>query len=210
MQATRTAPIQFDVKPISGSTLSLKFLVKGSRDIIKIDSRIVIHFKNAIHKNMIDMISSDILSVTTYTEDRIFKVLVNVPEFKTYTKSYIIFSVNQNESLYKKVFIEDISLSKTRSCTTIEMIDQMICQYDRELPKDQKKRVSYIYSLYSHDSFHIVASNHIKYLRYWHGYKNSEHENSEHENSEHENSEHENSEHENSEHENSEHENSEH
>ena len=223
MQATRTAPIQFDVKPISGSTLSLKFLVKGSRDIIKIDSRIVIHFKNAIHKNMIDMISSDILSVTTYTEDRIFKVLVNVPEFKTYTKSYIIFSVNQNESLYKKVFIEDItieflsrkidgpiveeiSLSKTRSCTTIEMIDQMICQYDRELPKDQKKRVSYIYSLYSHDSFHIVASNHIKYLRYWHGYKNSEHENSEHENSEHENSEHENSEHENSEHENSEHE----
>lgn len=189
MQATRTSPIQFDIKPISGSTLSLKFLIKGSRDILKIDARIVIHFKNAVHKNMIDMISSNILSISTSTEDRIYKVLTRVPEFKNYTQSYIIFAINQNESLYKKVFIEDvsieflskkidcpiiqeISLSKPKCNTTNEMIDQMICQYDRKLPNDSKKRVSYIYSLYSNDSFHTVASNHVKYLRHLHSTEN--------------------------------------
>lgn len=189
MQATRTSPIQFDIKPISGSTLSLKFLVKGSRDILKIDTRIVIHFKNTIHRNMIDVISSDILSISTSTEDKIYKVLTKVPEFKNYTQSYIIFAINQNESLYKKVFIEDICiefsskkidgpiveeipLSKSKNCVTNEMIDQMMYQYDRELPNDPKKRVSYIYSLYSNDSFHIVASNHIKYLKNWHQTEN--------------------------------------
>ncbi len=185
MQATRTSPIQFNIKPISGSTLSLKFLVKGSREVVKIDIRIVIYFKNAVHKNMIDMICSDILSISTSREDRTYNALIKVPEFKNYTQSHIIFAVNQNESLYKKIFIEDISIefssqkidnpiieeissSKSKNCTTSEMIDQMIHQYDMKLPKDSKKRVSYIYSLYSNDSFHIVASNHIKYLRHWH------------------------------------------
>jgi glycosyltransferase involved in cell wall biosynthesis len=182
MQVTRTSPIQFNIKPISGSTLSLKFLVKGSKETIKIDTRIVIHFKNSIHRNMVDMVSSDILSVLTHREDRIYKTLTKVPEFKNYTQSYIIFAVNQNEGLQKKAFIEDInigflsqkidnpiveeiSLSKPKGFTTSEMIDQMTQQYDRNLPKDSKKRVTYIYSLYSNDSFHIVASNHIKYLK---------------------------------------------
>lgn len=180
MQATRTTPIQFNIKPISGSTLSLKFLVKGSRDIIKIDIRIIIHSKNPVHKNMIDMVSSDILSVSTSAEDKIYMALTKVPKFKNYTQSYLIFSINQNESLYKKIFIEDITIefssreidgpivediSLSKNCTTSETIDQMTHQYDRGLPKDSKNRISYIYSLYCNDSFHIVASNHVKHLR---------------------------------------------
>jgi hypothetical protein len=110
MQVTRTFPIQFEIKPISESTLSLKFLMKGSRDIIRIDTRIVIYFKNTVHRNMIDMISSDILSVLTSGGDKICKALVKVPKFKNYTQSYIIFAINQNESLYNKVLIEDISV----------------------------------------------------------------------------------------------------
>ena len=185
MQVTRTSPIQFNIKPISGSTLSLKFLLKGSKDIVKIDTRIVIHSKNTVHRNMVDMVSSDILSISTHTEDTIYKTFTKVPEFKNYTQSYIIFAVNQNESLYKKAFLEDISiefssqkidypiveeisLSKPKDITTSEMIDQMTQQYNGNLPKDSKKRVSYIYSLYSNDSFHIVASNHIKYLKQCH------------------------------------------
>jgi glycosyltransferase involved in cell wall biosynthesis len=133
---------------------------------------------------MIDMISSDILSISTSREDKIYKVLVKVPKFKNYTSSYIIFAINQNESLYKKAFIEDvnieflsqkidvpiveeISLSKSKNLTTNEVINQMVCQYDRKLPKDSRKRVSYIYPLHTNDSFHIVAFNHIKYLKYW-------------------------------------------
>lgn len=41
----------------------------------------------------------------------------------------------------------------------------MICQHNKGLPKDSKKRVSYIYPLHNNDSFGIVASNHIKYLK---------------------------------------------
>ena len=80
MQTTRLSPIKFDIKPISGSTLSLKFLAKGSQEIVKIDIRIIIHSKNTIYKNMIDMISSDILSISTSTEDKIYKVLAQVPK----------------------------------------------------------------------------------------------------------------------------------
>jgi glycosyltransferase involved in cell wall biosynthesis len=189
MQVTRTSPIQFNIKPISGATLSLKFLIKGSMDIVKIDTRIVIHSNNIVHRNMVDMVSSDILSISTHAEDRIYKTLTKVPEFKSYTHSYIIFSVNQNESLLKKAFIEDINiefssqkldnpiveeilLSKSKGFTTSEMIDQMAQQYNRNLPKDSKRRVSYIYPLYSSDSFHIVASNHVKHLRRWHTVEN--------------------------------------
>src|SRR3972149_11620899 len=110
MQTTRTSPIQFGIKPISGSTLSLNFLVKGSRDIIKIDIYIIIYSKNPIHRNMIDMIGSDMLSVSTYMEDKIYSALIKVPEFRNYTQSYLIFSINQSESLYKKVFIENINI----------------------------------------------------------------------------------------------------
>ncbi len=185
MQATRTFPIQFGIKPISGSTLSLNFLVKGSRDIIKIDVRIVIYSKNPVHRNMIDMIGSDMLSVSTYIEDKVYNALIKVPKFRNYTQSHLIFSINQSESLYKKVFIENIGIEflsqkidrntikeilqlGSKNFTTSEIIDQMTSQYDRGLPKDQKRRISYIYPIYSGDSFHVVASNHIKHLR--HGY----------------------------------------
>ena len=49
--------------------------------------------------------------------------------------------------------------------TVSEMIDQMTVQYDRDLPKDVEKRISYIYPLKSTHSFHIVAVNHIKHLK---------------------------------------------
>src|SRR3989338_3905589 len=110
MELTRTSPIQFNIKPISGSTLNLKFIVKGSRDIIRFDIRAIIHSKNPIHRTMTDMISSDILGLSTLIEDSAYKVLIKIPEFKNYTKSYIIFTIDPNESLYKKAFVEDINI----------------------------------------------------------------------------------------------------
>ena len=180
MELTRTSPIQFNIKPISGSTLNLKFIVKGSRDIIRFDIRVIIHSKNPIHRTMTDMISSDILGLYTLVEDSAYKVLIKIPEFKNYTKSYIIFTIDPNESLYKKVFIEDINIEfsfqkidgpvieeipSPNGHTKSDTIFQMVSQYN-ELPKDSKKRISYIHSLYANDSFAIVASNHVKYLKY--------------------------------------------
>ncbi len=191
MEFTRTSPIQFDIIPISGSTLTLKFKVKGSRDIIRADIYAIIYYKNPIHRNMTDTVSSDILNIYTLKEDIAYRAMITIPEFKNYTKSYIIFAVSQSESLYKKVFIEDIDVefsSKKIDGTIIEeiplpnthptngeSIDQMIFQYNTELPKDSKKRISYIYSLYANDSFAIVASNHIKNLRYIYQQSDDEH-----------------------------------
>lgn len=180
MELTRTSPVQFNIKPISGSTLNLKFIVKGSRDIIRFDIRVIIHSKNPVHRTMTDMISSDILGLYTLIEDRSYKVLIKIPEFKNYTKSYIIFTIDPNESLYKKVFVNDINIefssqkidgpvieeiSSPNGHTKSDTMFQMVSQYN-ELPKDSKKRISYIYSLYANDSFAIVASNHVKYLKY--------------------------------------------
>ena len=61
--------------------------------------------------------------------------------------------------------IEDIPIPELQIRTVSEMIDQMTSQYDRDLPKDPEKRISYIYPLDSTHSFHIVAVNHIKYLK---------------------------------------------
>ena len=61
--------------------------------------------------------------------------------------------------------IEDIPIPELQIRTVSEMIDQMTAQYDRDLPKDPERRVSYIYPLDSTHSFHIVAVNHIKYLK---------------------------------------------
>ena len=194
MELTRTSPIQFNIIPISGSTLILKFRVKGSRDIIKIDIRIIIYFKNPIHRTMTDTISSQVLSLLTFAEDKVYKTLIKIPEFKNYTQSYVIFTIDPKESLYKKVFIEDINIEFSSQKIdvpiieeilleeillprkyTSETLDQMILEYNRELPKDSKKRISYIYSLYANDSFAIVASNHVKYLKYIYRQNENEH-----------------------------------
>ena len=197
MQLTRTSPVLFNIMPISGSTLILKFIVKESREIIKIDIRIIIHFKNPVHRTMTDMVSSDILSIPAFAEDKAYKALIKIPEFKNYTQSYITFTIDPKESLYKKVFIEDINIeissqkidgpvieeiplpsnhitslpsnhitSLPSNHITSDTLGQMIYQYNRDLPKDPKLRISYIYSLYANDSFAIVASNHIKYLKH--------------------------------------------
>ena len=181
MELTRTSPILFNIRPISGSTLILKFIVKGSRNIIKVDIRVIIHFKNPVHRTMTDTVSSDILSIPTFAEENSYKAFIKIPEFKNYTQSYITFTIDPKESLYKKVFIEDINIevsSQKIDGPTIEEIllpsshiisdtlGQMIYQYNRDLPKDSKQRISYIYSLYANDSFAIVASNHIKYLKH--------------------------------------------
>ena len=182
MQVTRKYPVQFNITPVPGSTLSVKFIVKGLRDIIRIDFNIVTYFKNPIHINMVEMTSSDILSICTSIEDSYYKAQIKIPEFTNYIRCYIIFAIDSNYGFDKKVFIEDISIeysSEKIDVQTIEeiplegskhqtinqIIDATIEQYMRMLPKDLIKRVSYIYPLYGNDSFHIVASNHIKYLR---------------------------------------------
>ena len=81
MQVTRTSPVQFNITPI-GSVLAVKFIVKGLRDIIRIDFSIVICFKNPLHSNMIEMTSSGILSIYTSIEDKYYKAQIKIPEFK--------------------------------------------------------------------------------------------------------------------------------
>lgn len=182
MQVTRTSPVQFNITPIPGS-IAIKFIVKGSKDIIRIDFNIIIYFKNPIHRNMVEMTSSDILSIYTSIEDRYYKAQIKIPEFKDYVQSYIIFTIGPNHGLDKRVFIEDINiehlsekidiqtleeipLERPKHQTINQTIDAIIGQYSRVLPKDPIKRISYIYPQYGNDSFHIVASNHIKYLKY--------------------------------------------
>ena len=181
MEFTRTSPIQMNIVPISGSTLDIKFKIKGSRKIVKINICAYIYFRHPIHRNMIDVISTDTLNIYTFGDDKAYRVLIKVPEFKNRTQSYVIFSIDHNEDPYAKVFIEEINIGISsqkidesiieevpipKDPTINEMIDRMISQYYRELPKDSRKRISYIYPLHNKDSFHIVASNHIKYLRY--------------------------------------------
>lgn len=182
MRVTRTSSIQMNIIPIPDSTLIVKFIVKGSRDIIRIDFHAIIYFKGPIHINMIDMASSDLLSVFTSIEDRYYKAQIKIPEFKSCIQSYVIFTLGSNEALHTEAFIEDIDiehssekidvqtieeipLSRQKYRTMNDMIDLIIDQHRRELPKDSMKRISYIYPLYGNDSFHVVASNHIKYLK---------------------------------------------
>ncbi len=181
MQVTRTSPVQFNISPTSDSTLIVKFIVKGLRDIIRVDLNIVIYFRNSVHRNMVETVCSDILSVYTSTEDRYYNAYIKVPEFKNYIQCYIIFIIGSNYGFDKKVFIEDINieyslekidiqsvdeipLEKPGNITIDQTIDLIISQYRKELPKDSIRRVSFIYPMYGNDSFHIVASNHIKYL----------------------------------------------
>ncbi len=60
---------------------------------------------------------------------------------------------------------ENIPLPDYRIITVSDMIDDMRKKCDKDLPKDQKRRISYIYPLDTTNSFHIVANNHIKYLK---------------------------------------------
>lgn len=67
---------------------------------------------------------------------------------------------------------EDVPIEESQIRTVSDMIDQMTSQYTKDLPKDVEKRISYIYPLDSTHSFHIVAVNHIKHLRYKHTSEN--------------------------------------
>lgn len=175
------SPIQININPISGGTLNLKFLIKGSKNLIKVNIGVHIYFKHPINRNMINVVSSDILSANIFGEDKTYRALIKIPEFKNRTQSYLTFSICQNENLYAKVFIENIDREFSsqkidistieevlipRDVTISEMIDCMVSQYSIELPKDTKRRISYIYPMHCNDSFHIVSSNHIKYLRH--------------------------------------------
>src|SRR3972149_1122799 len=86
----------------------------------------------------------------------------------------------QSEELEHSKQIEDSHIEDSQKevipesqiLTISEMIDQMKSQYTKDLPKDIEKRISYIYPLDSTHSFHIVAVNHIKHLRYKHTSEN--------------------------------------
>ncbi len=181
MEFTRTSPIQINIDPIPDSTLVLKFLIKGSKNIIKINICAHIYFKHPVYINMINVVSADTISINTSGYDRSYRSLIKIPWFKNRTQSYIVFSIDSNENLYVKAFIENIDISFTSQKidgpiieeipipidqTISEMIDRMVNQHDIKLPKDPKNRISYIYPVNGNDSFHIVSLNHIKYLRY--------------------------------------------
>jgi glycosyltransferase involved in cell wall biosynthesis len=67
---------------------------------------------------------------------------------------------------------EEVPIPESQIRTVSEMIDQMTSSYSKDLPKDIEKRISYIYPLDSTHSFHMVAVNHIKYLRHKHTSEN--------------------------------------
>jgi glycosyltransferase involved in cell wall biosynthesis len=77
--------------------------------------------------------------------------------------------INEIENSQKT---EDVPIQESQIRTVSDMIDQMTSQYSKDLPKDVEKRISYIYPLDSTHSFHIVAVNHIKHLRYKHTSEN--------------------------------------
>jgi glycosyltransferase involved in cell wall biosynthesis len=189
MEFTKNSPIQMDIVPIPDSILPIRFIIKGSKRVTNINICVHVHFKNPIHSNMVDVVTSDILNIHTYTYDKAYRALIKIPKFKSKdrTKSYVIFLIDQNDDPYAKVCIEDIIIEDTiiediiieeidksiieeipipKNLTISDMIDLMISRYDINLPKDLQNRISYIYPVYKADSFHIVASNHTKYLRH--------------------------------------------
>jgi len=71
---------------------------------------------------------------------------------------------SESQQELKKMLKKRMQKSQIR--TIGEIIDEMKTKYNRELPKDPIKRISYIYPINSTHSFNIVAVNHIKYLRH--------------------------------------------
>lgn len=179
MQFTKTQPVQIKIVPIPGSTLIFTFILKESKKHIKINISIIIYCKNPVHRNVVDSIGSKAISIHTSAERKAYKVSIGIPQFKNHVHSYILI---QPESLHDKAFIGSINILEfssikidepiieeipiPRDPTTSEIIDGLIDQYDQKLPKDPKKRISYIYPVHGNDSFGIVSSNHIKYLKY--------------------------------------------
>lgn len=187
MQITTNNPVQIDIIPISSHVLTLKFLIKGAKDAIRIRISVIIYYKHPVHRNMVNVTTSETLNICTFTEDRAYKAYIKMPEFKDRTKSFISFSIDPNYGPYAKAFIEDIKIIGYSSQKIIngsivdksiiesvpipidptinEMIERMINEFKNiKLPKDSKNRISYIYPIKSHDSFHLVAKNHIENL----------------------------------------------
>lgn len=183
MEFNKNSPIKMNVTLIPDSTLETRFIIKGSQSLTKVNICTYVHFRNPISKNMVDFERSEILSAYTYTYDKAYKALIKIPNFrsKDLTESYIMFSIDKEEDPYSKMSIEEITtklsleqldesileeISTPKSFITGSMIDIMVSQCDKNLPNDLENRISYIYPVRKTDSFHIVASNHTKYLRY--------------------------------------------
>lgn len=179
MQLVTNNPIQMNIIPSSGSTLVVKFILRKIKEVVKLNLCVHVYYKHPVNRNMIDVVTSDTLSAYTLPVDMAYRAYIKIPEFKNFTWSYLLISVDPNSGPYAKAFIEDIKLEFSsqeidiskmeeveipKALTMSGMIDLLVSQYKKNLPKDTKNRIFYIRP-WTNDSFGIVSHNHISYIR---------------------------------------------
>lgn len=105
MEITKGSPAAINAIVIPGSTIVCELKIKGTKKPVKINIDFHIYFKNPIHRNMTDVITSGIQSIYTSASDSTHIIKIKIPEFREYTKSQIYISIDPNQDPYNKIFI---------------------------------------------------------------------------------------------------------
>lgn len=112
MYITRQNPVEYNIVPISGSTMICEIKTKGTKKMVKIGIDMHIHYKHPIHGHMTDVLTSGIQYIYTSMVECVHTVKIKTPQFQSYTKSCIYISIDYSEDIYEKVFIESLTIEE--------------------------------------------------------------------------------------------------
>ncbi len=123
MEITRRLPLSIDIIPITGTTLICEFILKGSKNKIKVNTDLIIYYKNPNHRNITDVIASGTQTIYTTIEDNPHIFKLKVPQFKDRTRSFVNISVDDVQSAFiEDLIIEEESKYNARKRNTEEEI----------------------------------------------------------------------------------------
>lgn len=104
MEIAKNSPLIFNIIPDPESTVICEFLLKKSKDAIKVNIDLIIYFKNSTHRHITDVIASGTQSVFTDKEDRTHIFRLKTPKFKDRISSFVYISIDD----FRKIDIENI------------------------------------------------------------------------------------------------------
>lgn len=123
MEITRRLPLDIDVIPVPGSTIICEFTLNGSKSKIKVNTDLIIYYKNPHQGHITHVIASGTQTIYTSIEKRAHIIKLKVPQFKNRIRSFVNISVDDVQSAFiEDLIVEEESKYYTRKRDTEEQI----------------------------------------------------------------------------------------
>ncbi len=177
MELSKNSPITIGTIAMPGSTIVCEFTTIGTKRPIKFNINTHIYRRHTVHKDMIDVITSDEHCIYTSPIEDTHIVKMKIPQYerRDLFRSFVQMTMDQNEDHYIRVFVTNISTEENLRYDERKRKekDERKIREEQErlediviasLPKDPVNRIFYIRP-YNNDSFSIISQHHIQYMR---------------------------------------------